>query len=94
MTILFGDFLKRLTGGTYESTANPTLYYCTRAFPDPKKIMSFNANTLQDTLVAERTTDGQMLFWDYRSLSLFEVLSVRRYKGIVGKGLLISMVKL
>jgi hypothetical protein len=92
--ILFGDFLERLTGGKYEAVDNDPLYYSTEAFPEPKKILSFNAKTSQDTLVAERLRDSQLLFWDEYSILRFEVLSVRRYKGMVGKGTLISMVRI
>lgn len=91
MTVLFGDFLNRFTGGKYDRDTGNPLYYRTVSFPIPKRILSFNASVGADTLKALRTTDNRPLYWDASMLNRFEVLSVSRYGGFLGKGTLISL---
>jgi hypothetical protein len=92
--ILFGDFLERLTGGTYDRKDGAPLYYRTTAYPEPKKIVELNTEQERDAMMAIRLRDGRPMYWDRRAFSGFKVLSVSKYGGMVEKGTLISLEKI
>lgn len=94
MTVLFRDFLRRLTGGEYDKDIDGPLYYRTASYPEPKRILFFNDKQYSDALVSMRIRDGHKMYWNATTLEHFRVLCIGPYGGMVGKGALISLVTL